>query len=275
MLRYRRQLRDLLLLLIAMGAATYLAYRYSLFTNASRAALQRRVIDLDEALALIAVFCAGLVILAWRLLLSQRREVARRITAEQHARELAHRDALTGLPNRRQLEDELRSAIESPPGSGGAHAVLLMDLNDFKRINDVYGHGAGDDVLIAVAARLQKAVRTGDLVVRLGGDEFVIIARQLLAADEATTLALRVIGEFSEPILARGERHHVRLAVGIAMIPQDGCEEGEIMRRADIALYRAKGQRNSALCFFEPDMDARIQARDLLERHLRTALAAG
>jgi diguanylate cyclase (GGDEF)-like protein len=259
-----------------MAVATFIAYEYDIFSkNSLGVASQAQVIELDEAIALAAVLCVGLLVISWRLLLSLRREVAHRIEAEHRARELAHQDALTGLPNRRQFDQELKAAIAAPPRTDGAHAVLLLDLNDFKRINDLYGHATGDEVLINVARRLQWAVRQGDLVVRFGGDEFAILARQLAGAEEATSIALRVIKELDQPITFGSIRHQIGVGIGIALIPQDGQNAAEIMRKADIALYRAKAERGSTSRFFEASMDSRIRERDLIERELRTAIYDG
>src|SRR5580704_1240330 len=197
-MRHRSTFYESLLLLTTMAVATWIAYEYDIFSNSNGVATQEHVIELDEAVALAALLCVGLLIICWRLLLSLRREVARRTESEQRARELAHQDSLTGLPNRRQFDQELKAAIAAPPRIDGAHAVLLLDLNDFKRINDLYGHATGDEVLINVARRLQWAVREGDLVVRFGGDEFAVLARQLAGAEEATSIALRVIKELNK-----------------------------------------------------------------------------
>lgn len=252
--------------------ATLIAYEHDIFPNTSGMSLEEKVVELDEALTLAAFVCVGLLVLCWRYLMLQQREVARRIEAERRARELAHQDFLTGLPNRRQFDQELRAAIAAPPRAGGAHALLLLDLNDFKRINDVYGHGIGDEVLINVAARLQRAVRSGDLVVRFGGDEFAVLARQLFGAEEATGIALRIIQELDHPITINATQHHIGAGIGIALLPQDGQTDVEILRKADIALYRAKAEGGSALRFFEPAMDVHIRERDLIERELRTAV---
>jgi diguanylate cyclase (GGDEF)-like protein len=264
-----------LLLVAVMAICTWIAYRYEVFDNASRLRPQERVIELDEALALAAVLCAGLLVLSLRFLISQRREVARRIKSEHQAREMAHQDALTGLPNRRQFDKEIKAAIAAPPRTDGAHAMLLLDLNEFKRINDVYGHSIGDEVLIVVAMRLKRAVRSGDLVVRFGGDEFAILARQLSGSEEATGIALRIIQELKEPITIGSVQHRIGVGIGIALIPQDGQDESEILRKADIALYRAKAERGSSLRFFEVEMDARVHERDLIERELRAAIGNG
>jgi len=260
--------------LAVMAVATFIAYEYDVYLGSNRITVEEHVFELDEAVTLAGLLCAGLLVICWRFLQSLRRELARRLEAEHRARELAHQDCLTGLANRRQFNQELKAAIAAPPRSDGAHAVLLMDLNGFKRINDVYGHGAGDEILTNVAVRLKQAAREGDLVARLGGDEFVILARQLAGAEEATSIALRVIEELNEPITIDSISHQIGVGIGIALIPQDGQNETEIMRKADIALYRAKAESDSALRFFEVEMDALVRERDVMERELRAAISS-
>jgi diguanylate cyclase (GGDEF)-like protein len=273
--RHRLTLRDVFLLLACMATAALLAIEIDLFTNGDQMSARQREIELDEALALGALLSVGLLLMSWRLLRSQRRETQRRIEAERRARELALQDALTGLPNRRRFDQEIKAAVSAPPRANGAHAVLLLDLNGFKRVNDVYGHGTGDEVLIEVAARLQQAVREGDLAVRLGGDEFAILARQLVGAEDATSIALRVTKAFEQPVTIGSTRHDIGVGIGIALFPQDGADSAEILRKADIALYRAKSEPGSASRFFEAEMDAHMRERDLIERELRAAIAEG
>jgi diguanylate cyclase (GGDEF)-like protein len=273
--RRRTVVQDSLLLLVTMGTAIWIAFEYQIFPSRPDVAPQERIIDLDEALALVALLCVALLVLLWRLLLSQRREVTRRIEAELRARQLAHQDSLTGLPNRRQFDQELRAAIAAPPRLDGAHAVLLLDLNGFKRVNDVYGHAAGDEILINVAVRLRRTVREGDLVARFGGDEFAILARQLIGAEEATSIAQRVTRGFDQPITLGSVQHQIGVSVGIALVPCDGQNSAEVMRKADIALYRAKASDGSTACFFETAMDAHIRERDLIEVELSAAIRAG
>jgi diguanylate cyclase (GGDEF)-like protein len=273
--RHRIILRDGFLLMALMVAVGLITYRYEIFQNSTGLSTQEHVIKLDEAVGLAGLLCVGLLALSWHLFLSQRRELVRRIEAEQRARELALQDSLTGLPNRRQFEQELKAAIAGPPRTDGAHAVFLLDLNNFKHVNDVYGHGVGDEVLVNVAMRLRRAVREGDLLVRFGGDEFAILARQLAGAEEATSIALRVIRELDEPITAGSTRHKIGISVGIVLIPQDGENQAELMRKADMAMYRAKAEPTSATRFFEVNMDERIPERDLIERGLHTAIIDG
>ena len=274
--RYRTTIWESVLLLAVMVVAALIAYEYDIFPNPPGVPTQEHVIEADEALALSTLLCLGLLALSWHFLLLQRREVARRIKAERRAHELAMQDALTGLPNRRRFDQELKGALSAPPHSHGAHAVFLLDLNAFKRINDLYGHGIGDEVLINIAMRLRRAARQEDLVTRFGGDEFAILARELAGSEDATNIALRVIKELDQPIATGPLKHHVGVAIGIALLPQDGRSEIEILRRADIALYRAKDEKpKSASRFFDADMDARTQERDLIERDLPGAINKG
>jgi diguanylate cyclase (GGDEF)-like protein len=274
--RYRTTLWESLLLLAVMMVAVLIAYEYDVFPNPPGVPTQEHVIEPDEALALATLLCLGLLALSWRFLLLQRREVARRVEAEQHARELAMQDALTGLPNRRRFDQDLKDAMCAPPRSHGAHALLLLDLNGFKRVNDLYGHGIGDEVLINIAMRLRRAARQQDLVARFGGDEFAILAREVSGAEDATNIALRIIKEFDQPLATGPLQHHVGLGIGIALFPQDAPSEIELLRRADIALCRAKDEKpTSASRFFDADMDARTQERDLIERDLAGAIVNG
>src|SRR5580693_1078253 len=242
-LRYRAIIWDGILLLALMAIATLIAYEYDIFPNSAGVPEQEHVIETDEALALATLLCLGLLALSWRFLKLQRREVARRVAAERRAHELAMQDALTGLPNRRRFDRELKDAVSAPPHSHGAHAVLLLDLNAFKRINDLYGHGIGDEVLVNIGMRLRRAAREKDLVARFGGDEFAILARELPGSEEATNIALRVIKEIGQPITTGRLQHHLGVGIGIALFPQDGPSDVEILRRADIALYRAKDEK--------------------------------
>ena len=141
MRRYRGTFGEGTLLLAFMAVAALIAYEVDIFPNAPGVPPQEHVIELDEALAGASLLCLGLLVISWRFLLSQRREVTRRIKAERRARELALQDALTGLPNRRRFDQDLKAAIAAPPRSGGTHALFLLDLNGFKRVNDIYGHG--------------------------------------------------------------------------------------------------------------------------------------
>jgi len=236
---------------------------------------REEIIESKELFVLALLACVGLLMLSWRFLYLQRREVERRITAERQARDIALEDALTGLPNRRRFDDEFRRAVAALPKGDATHALIMLDLNGFKHINDVYGHNVGDEVLVSAATRLRAAVRSGDLVARLGGDEFAVLARDLSGVDEVTGIARRVVKQFEQPISTASTLHYVALGVGIVLIPRDGTDAIELMRRADIALYRAKSERRSVWRFFDAAMDAGTQERFVIERDMRDAIDSG
>ncbi len=271
--RHRRLLRDLSLLLLGLAVAVYCAYGFDIFKTEGDLTLHGAEIELDEVLLIGTGLGVVLLAYAARQFLLQRREVARRIAAERQARELAYRDGLTGLPNRRQYDDALKAALMAPPRAGAAHGVFLLDLNGFKQVNDVHGHGVGDQVLVVVSQRLAAAMRTEDLVARFGGDEFAILAPHLTGPEAATGIALRVMQALETPVEAGGALHRIGVGIGIALTPADAITTDEALRKADVALYRAKAERRSAVRFYEPAMDARVLERATMEAALREALS--
>jgi len=274
-IRHRRSFKDLSVIVALLLVATFLVFEIDVFENEDRMTVKEQTIELDEALLLGGLLAVGLFVFAVRRYVEQKRETARRMAAEEQVRELAFQDGLTGLPNRRQFDDALKVALASPPRSGASHAVFLLDLNGFKQVNDVHGHGTGDELLIVVAQRLMSAIRDGDLVARFGGDEFAILARHVSGAEAATSVALRVIQALDMPITTGSLKHSVNVGIGIALAPTDGCDAEEVLRKADVALYRAKAERRSALRFFEQQMDHRVRERESMEQDLRAALTAG
>lgn len=272
--RHRIAIRDLSIIFAGALAVLYFVFAVDVFANEGSVGPKANVIELDEALLVGGLVTFALLGFSVRQYRSQKREVARRIAAEKYARELAYQDGLTGLPNRRQFEEALAAAVGSPARAGAAHAVFFLDLNGFKRINDVHGHSVGDEVLVVVAQRLLSAMRDGDMVARFGGDEFAILATHVAGPEAATNVAVRVIAALETPITAGGAIHGVGAGIGIALVPSDATTSEEAMRKADIALYRAKSERQSALRFFEPQMDARVHERATLERRLRAAIDA-
>jgi diguanylate cyclase (GGDEF)-like protein len=272
-IRHRTSLKDFTILLAVILVGLYLTFEYDLFKNSDGVSVHQRTIELDEALLLGGIMALGLLAFSMRRYVEQKRETALRLAAEQHIRTLAFQDALTGLANRRQFDDALKAAVAAPPREGAVHALILLDLNGFKQVNDVYGHGIGDQVLTIVAQRLLGAMRDGDLVARLGGDEFAILALHLVGPEAATNVALRVIDALKDPITAGSIRHQIGAGIGIALIPGDAATAEQALRKADLALYRAKEERRSAVRFFEDDMDKRVLERQWLVQELRTAVA--
>lgn len=273
--RHRYTIQDLVFIAASMLVSGYLAFEYDLFAAVSQETSNGQGIELNEVFLLGALLTFGLLVFAWRRLSEARQETERRTKAEAKARELAFQDPLTGLPNRRQFDDALNAAIGSPPAANAAHALLLLDLNGFKQINDIHGHGAGDETLMIVAQRLLAGAREVDVVARIGGDEFAILALHVSGVEAAASIARRVIDELDMPIMLGGAKRELGVAVGICLLPFDDATGDETLRRADIALYRAKEERKSALRFFDAELDRQIRERDKMEQLLRAAVARG
>lgn len=272
-MRHRVSIRDFSILLAVLLVATFFAFEVDIYENEETVSRRELTLELDEVLSLGGLLCLGLLILTIRRYREQKRETVRRMAAERHARELAFCDPLTGLANRRRFDDALKAALAAPPGAESVHALFVLDLNGFKQVNDVHGHGVGDELLGIVAQRLASAIREGDLVARLGGDEFAILAHHLIGAEAAANIALRVLQALEEPISTKDNLHRVGAGIGITLLPGDALTPQEALRKADVALYRAKAERRSALRFFEKEMDRLVRERDELERELRAAVA--
>ena len=187
---------------------------------------------------------------------------------------MAHHDALTDLPNRVLIYERLELALARIK-QGEIAACHLLDLDDFKNINDTLGHPAGDKLLRLVADRLRTLVRSTDTIGRMGGDEFAILQCGLAQPADATALALRIIEVVSEPYDIDGHQVVIGTSIGIATGPTDGATPDQLMRNADLALYRAKADGRGTFCFFEPEMDGLMQARRAMETDLRKAQVAG
>jgi diguanylate cyclase (GGDEF)-like protein/PAS domain S-box-containing protein len=199
-------------------------------------------------------------------------DITTEIEAGRRAEYLAMHDALTQLPNRVLLLERLDQAIASVSRRRDMAALLLLDLDRFKDVNDTLGHPAGDLVLKEVAARLSACVREVDTVARIGGDEFAIVQVGINDAAEAQQLSRRVLDLFQTPLELDGHDALVTASIGVALIPTDASVPSKLLQLADIALYRAKEDGRNATRFFEPEMDARLQRRKAIERELRLAL---
>jgi diguanylate cyclase (GGDEF)-like protein len=198
---------------------------------------------------------------------------------EQRASELkieymAHHDALTDLANRVLLNERLEQALGRRIHLKEMVAVHHLDLDQFKAVNDTFGHPAGDKLLKIVAGRLRALVRETDTIARMGGDEFVIVQAPITDPTEATSLAQGIIASISEPFDLDGHQAAIGASVGIAVGPSDGLRPDKLLRNADLALYRAKGDGRSTFRFFEPAMDLQMQTRRIIEQDLRKALPA-
>ncbi len=186
---------------------------------------------------------------------------------------LTVRDALTGLATRKSFDKSLEQALAEGQQNSASVAVLCIDLDKFKAVNDTLGHPVGDALLLKVAERLRSVVRSGDVVARLGGDEFAIIQRNEHQPQAAEMLAARLVDLIGRTYIAAGHMITVGASVGIAIAPNDGQDVATLLKYADLALYRAKGDGRGVFRFFQHSMDAEMQSRRLLEIDLRKALA--
>lgn len=199
-------------------------------------------------------------------------DITERKRSEARITFLAHHDALTGLANRAAFQNRLEQALGLATRSTGQFAVLCLDLDRFKLINDLHGHASGDMLLQQVAERLRKTIRTEDLVARLGGDEFAILQLDIRQPEAATQLATRMVHSLIEPFEIDGKPLSVGTSIGVALCPAHGHSADLLMKNADAALYRAKESGRSMYRLFDPAMNIRVRERRLLERDLKAAL---
>ncbi len=199
-------------------------------------------------------------------------EASQRKQAEEKLVHLAHYDALTGLPNRNLLQDRLRQSLAVANRSHSKVALMFLDLDRFKTINDSLGHLVGDRLLQEIGGRLTGAVRAGDTVARLGGDEFVVVLQNVRSAGDAALVAQNLLDAVSPPVLIEGAELHVSASIGISLYPDDGTDVESLMRAADVAMYHVKDGGRNGYQFFAATMNAAATRRLTIETQLRQAI---
>jgi diguanylate cyclase (GGDEF)-like protein/PAS domain S-box-containing protein len=214
-------------------------------------------------------------------------DITRRKEAEEQIRRLAYYDPLTDLPNRRHFTEQLQDAIAAAERQQRQLAVMFIDLDHFKRVNDTLGHGAGDELLCIVSARLGQSLRPDDTVVRadvdahvgsiarLGGDEFIVLLKNVRHADDAASVARRLVAALAEPVTVAGTELFVGSSIGIAVYPADGADMDNLLMNADTAMYHAKEAGRGGYQFYDRAMNARALDRLMMETQLRRALDRG
>ena len=205
-------------------------------------------------------------------LLGVAEDITERKQAEARIEHLAHFDSLTELPNRAAFTMRLAEAIQISQTTGDSFSLLFLDLDRFKEVNDVFGHGVGDALLLEVATRLKQAAE-GAFVARLGGDEFTLIVEGPQTA--ASAVAQRILELIFEDIQIEDRRLHAGVSIGIATFPNDADGASMLLANADAALYRAKAQARGSIRFFEAEMDLQLRERRVLQQDLQKALSAG
>ena len=197
---------------------------------------------------------------------------AQLLEKQQHLDHLAHHDQLTGLPNRLYLAAYLPGAIEEARRTSSILAVLFLDLDRFKHINDSRGHETGDKLLKAVAERIKGTVRTEDVVVRMGGDEFIVVLKSVRSCEQVNETAARINEALSAPVPVDGRPLVTTVSIGVSLYPRDGTDMGELLRHSDTAMYQAKDRGRNNFQLFSPGMDRKLKARMAIETSLRSAL---
>ncbi len=211
-------------------------------------------------------------------------DITERLQAEARIRRLAYYDELTGLPNRTLFHDQVQQAVAAARRADRQLAVLLMDLDDFKRVNDSLGHGAGDTLLVEVAARIERAVRESDLVARApdasddqllarhGGDEFAICLREIERAEDAVRVAGRLLDALAPPVPVGAGQVQMTASIGISLFPHDGPDAEALLKHADAAMYHAKASGRNGCRLYNEALGAEVARRVTLEADLRRAL---
>lgn len=187
----------------------------------------------------------------------------------------ARHDSLTGLPNRSAILDQLAASLQAARAGGWRLAVMFVDLDHFKELNDSLGHEAGDGLLCEVARRLKTALKGHSVAARLGGDEFLVLLPTVLPADDPVALADQLLASLGQPLQLSGQEIRPSASVGVSLFPDDGVDATTLLRLADLALYRAKQGGRNAVHFYEAGMDADAQRRPRLRQELEQALARG
>jgi len=219
-------------------------------------------------LAALAVVTAGLVVLGYRL-----QNIVRALReSEEKIRYRANYDALTNLPNRSNFVEHLSEAISRSRRSSDQIALLFIDLDRFKTINDTLGHDIGDELIRQVASRIQKTIRETDLVSRLGGDEFTVLLSDMNDEIHASIIAKSILTQLSEPFKLHGHEVYSGASIGITVCPGDGDDAQTLLKNADMAMYEAKDQGRNTFCFFTAEMTARAQQFLEIDKDIRRAL---
>src|SRR5450631_3437995 len=242
----------------------------SIVRNVALGKITRQVVDTADGRA-IEIINQPLEAGGWVATIE---DVTERKRSDEQIAHLAHYDALTDLPNRVLFREQLEQALKRVD-RGEQLAVLYIDIDEFKSVNDTLGHSVGDELLKGVADRLRGCLRETDVVARLGGDEFAIIQTALKQPSDATELVTRVYEAIRAPFECAGHLLTTDASIGIALAPGDGTNLDQLLKSADLAMYGAKADGRRTYRFFEPEMDARVKARRTLELDIRQAIADG
>jgi diguanylate cyclase (GGDEF)-like protein len=265
--------RDAIAITVFAAAVCFVEFHYDLAPKVLQFGIDNKGWKIDNLLFTIMIMSFALLIFGYRRVKDLSQSMSQRKLAELDALRLARHDPLTGLPNRRFFVEKLNESL-SETTEASHTAVLMLDLDGFKSINDAYGHAVGDLALAEFARRVTEVVRTGSLLTRIGGDEFAIIAPNITSLDDPAVLARRIIAAVGEPFLIGDVQAELGVGIGIAIAPEDGMNFEVLVQHADRALYRAKAEGRNSVRFFEAVMNERVERRIAIENELRVAILA-
>lgn len=231
--------------------------------------------EIDELFVLLAISSISLIIILFRNLKYLKIENQLRLKAEAEIKKLAFYDSLTGLPNRDLLLDRLENTLFNAKRHKTIAAVLFIDVDNFKPVNDTYGHHAGDQLLIKISKRLSTTLRGGDTLARIAGDEFIVVARTPKNEDWVWALAERITMAMQAPFLIVNKELHISVSVGVAIYPVDGVDSEQLIKNADTAMYYAKSEGKNKFKFFSPEIDSSAKNKSFVRAHLRNAMDNG
>lgn len=241
---------DLLIILLLSFVFYALAVNYNAFEQLYSFSRAHEELELDELFTLLMILSVAMVVYSIRRVLELKKEVILRKLSEEHAMQLAYFDSLTGLPNRALLKDRLIHILQHAKRREILIAILFIDLDGFKAINDNYGHAAGDQVLKNVAERLNDSVRSGDTVSRLAGDEFIIVIEGVSRIDEMYKILERIHSALSDVHQLDDNEVIATPSIGVSVYPDDGERCDVLIRNADTAMYEAKSKGKNKIQFY-------------------------
>ena len=265
--------RDAITITACVAAVCLVQYHYDFAPLVLQFGIDHSDWKIDNLLFFLMIMSFGLLIFGYRRVRDLSQAMRGRELAELDALRLARHDPLTGLPNRRFFVERLNESL-SEATDASRTAVLMLDLDGFKLINDVNGHAVGDLALQEFAMRVTEVMRSGSLLTRIGGDEFAIITPNISSLDDPAILARRIVAAVGEPFLVGKVQATLGVGIGIAIAPEDGMDFEVLVQHADRALYRAKAEGRNSIRFFEAAMNEHVERRIAIVNELRAAISA-
>ena len=264
--------RDVSIIIVVATALFFYAAENDFFEWLVDYSREHEEWELDEVFVFLMLSAVAFLAILFRNAGYLKREMAHRRQAEKQIKKLAYYDSLTGLPKRELCEDRLKAYLSRDKRVGLKTAVIFLDLDNFKDVNDSYGHQLGDDLLVAVTKRLSSRLRGNDMLARFAGDEFVMIIESVKSSNDISVLSSKITSLMSTPFMIRGIEIHTSLSLGIAISPTDGVEVETLYHNADAAMYQAKLEGKGTYRFFSKALDRlaknKLQLRNCLSKAL-------